>query len=139
MSEKIEGDDIETVRAELQKVTTERDEIREDANKLLTFARQLVARTEKGEVQINRVVDLLGEIARLRGVLESLAAGADISCIPGALAVASDPEDKATPAWHLAIEAACVVRCLDQQGIPRTENDKKLSLWGRVCCYKEKP
>lgn len=36
-----------------------------------------------------------------------------------------------------ADECECVHRCLDEKNIPREFNGEELSLWGRVCLYKE--
>ena len=33
---------------------------------------------------------------------------------------------------HLAEEAECVAKCLDDAGVPKTDGDRGLSLWGRL-------
>jgi hypothetical protein len=46
------------------------------------------------------------------------------------------PINEADPVGHLAVEALCVHRCLDDRNVPRAdERGETYSLWGRVCAH----
>lgn len=46
---------------------------------------------------------------------------------------------EASPLGHAATEAECVAKCLDEANVPKAEEGKPLSLWGRVVRYAASP